>query len=361
MNTNNEFQLIWEYNLLRTFVRHVFMATCDPYGKLNIRNLKYIYGDGKAKDKDCEPSVSFILNNAIGIMKEEDPNDGKKEVAKEILPCMFLKGMVNYSDQDSEGTIFKEYAGANNLGKFVAELPEIRTVCELDENIDKVIDFILLIKSHELSSLGKYNICGHSILTIAAHLLNLMKESGYAVKSDFKLPESDPQKVLDTLPKPNREIVEVNKYLHRGSKQANKKPHDITTDTHGCVWYTDNKGLRHKWMHHGFDLSDMSETDYTDTFSDMDEEARETYQINQLFTLILDTDEYFVRGVIVPMMAAYIGCDQLFELKQDKNADVHLNRLYDLVKEQIDVNDHKSVLDYMSKEKFMISALLPNE
>lgn len=25
MNTNNEFQLIWEYNLVRTFVRHVFM------------------------------------------------------------------------------------------------------------------------------------------------------------------------------------------------------------------------------------------------------------------------------------------------------------------------------------------------
>ena len=61
------------------------------------------------------------------------------------------------------------------------------------------------------------------------------------------------------------------------------------------------------------------------------------------------------------MMAAYIGCDQLFELKQDKNADVHLNRLYHMVKEQIDVNDHKAVLDYMSKVKFMISALLPNE
>ena len=32
-----------------------------------------------------------------------------------------------------------------------------------------------------------------------------------------------------------------------------------------------------------------------------------------------------------------------------------------MVKEQIDVNDHKAVLDYMSKVKFMISALLPNE
>ncbi len=337
MKTNNEFQLIWEYNLLRTFVRHVFMATCDPYGKLNIRNLKYIYGDGKAKDKGCEPSVSSILNNAIGIMKEEDPNDGKKEVAKEILPCMFLKGMVNYSDQDSEEMIFKEYAGANNLGKFVAELPEIRNVCELDENIDKVIDFILLIKSHELSSLGKYSICGYSIQNIAKHLLNLMKASGYAVKSNFKLPESNPSYiVLSTLPKPNREIVKMDEYPHWWNG------HEVEES----IWEMFNR------------LKNLTDGDI---LIDEDTEAECIYESNQLFTLLLDTDEYFVRGVIVPMMAAYIGCDQLFELKQDKNADVHLNRLYDLVKEQIDVNDHESVLDYMSKVKFMISALLPNE
>ena len=61
------------------------------------------------------------------------------------------------------------------------------------------------------------------------------------------------------------------------------------------------------------------------------------------------------------MMAAYIGCDHLFELKQDKDADDHLDRLYDMVEEQIDVNDHKAVLDYMSKVKFMIPALLPEK
>lgn len=361
MNTSNEFQLIWEYNLLRTFVRHVFMVTCDPYGKLNNRNLKYIYGDGKAKDEGYEPSVSCILNDAIGIMKGVDPNDEKKEVAKEILPCMFLNGMVSYSDKDSEETIFKEYAGANNLAKFVAELPEIRNVRELDENIDKVIDFILLIKSHELSSLGKYNIRGYSIQTIAEHLLNLTEASDCVVKSNFKLPESDPNIVLSTLPKPNREIVKASEYPHWCRERDDKTPHDITTDTHGCEWYIDSRGCRHKVMHHDFNLSSMSDTDWTGPFADADQEAECIYESNQLFTLLLDTDEYFVRGVIVPMMAAYVGCDQLFELEQDKNAEDHLDRLYNMVNEQIDVNDHKAVLDYMSKVKFMISALLPNE
>lgn len=344
MNISNEFQLIWEYNLLRTFVRHVFMVTCDPYGKLNNRNLKYIYGDGKAKDEGCEPSVSSILNNAIGIMSEGYYDYDKKEIAKEILPCMFLNGMVNYPDQKSEETIFKEYEGANNLAKFVAELPEIRNVCELDENIDTVIDFILLIKSHELSSLGKYNICGYSIQTIAEHLLNLMTASGYAVKSDFKLPESDPNIVLSTLPKPNREIVKVNEYPHWRIEEANDSCNGQTTKT----------------CENPFDMSGMSD-DWTDALSDRDLEAVTTYESNQLFTLLLDTDDYFVRGMIVPMMAAYVGCGQLSELRQDKNADVHLKRLYGMVKEQIDVNEHKAVLDYMSKVKFMIPALLPNE
>lgn len=363
MNTSNEFQLIWEYNLLRTFVRHVFMVTCDHYGKLNNRNLKYIYGDGKAKDEGCEPSVSSILNNAIGIMSEGYYGYDKKEIAKEILPCMFLNGMVSYSDRDSEETIFKEYAGANNfdLAKFVAELPEIRNVCELDENIDEVIDFILLVKSHELSSLGKYSICGHSIQTIAEHLLNLMTASGYAVKSDFKLPKSDPNIVLSSLPKPNREIVKVNEYPHWCHELTDKKPHDITTDTHGCEWYIDSKGYRHKVMHHDFDMSGKSEVDWTDKFADEDQEAECIYESNKLLILLLDTDDYFVRGMIVPMMAAYVGCGQLSELRQDKNADVHLKRLYGMVKEQIDVNEHKAVLDYMSKVKFMIPALLPNE
>lgn len=337
MNTNNEFQLIWEYNLVRTFVRHVFMATCDPYEKLNNRNLKYIYGDGKAKDEGCEPSVSSILNNAIGIMSEGYNDDDKKGIAKEILPCMFLKGMVNYSGQNSEETIFKEYSAAISLGKFVAELPEIRNVGEFDGNVDKVVDFILCVKSHELSSLGKYSICGYSIQTIAEHLLNLMTASGYAVKSDFKLPESDPITVLDTLPKPNREIVKVNEYPHWCSGQTTKAD--------------DNP----------FDMSRMNVIDWTDVSADMDWEAEITYCSNQLFTLLLDTDDYFVRGVIVPMMAAYIGCDHLFELKQDKDADDHLDRLYDMVEEQIDVNDHKAVLDYMSKVKFMIPTLLPEK
>ena len=226
--------MIWEYNLVRTFVRHVFMATCDPYGKLNNRNLKYIYGDGKAKDEGCEPSVSSILNNAIGIMSEGYNDDDKKGIAKEILPCMFLKGMVNYSGQNSEETIFKEYSAAISLGKFVAELPEIRNVGEFDGNFDKVVDFILCVKSHELSSLGKYSICGYSIQTIAEHLLNLMTASGYAVKSDFKLPESDPNIVLSTLQKPNREIVKADKYPLWCHDLTDKKPHDITTDTHGC-------------------------------------------------------------------------------------------------------------------------------
>lgn len=114
-------------------------------------------------------------------------------------------------------------------------------------------------------------------------------------------------------------------------------------------------------MHHGFDLSGMDEIDWTDTMSDADLEDECINESNKLFTLLLDSDDYFVRGVIVPMMAAYVGCDHLFELKQDKNADVHLNRLYDMVKEQIDVNDHKAVLDYMSKVKFMIPALLPKK
>ena len=340
MNTYNEFQLIWEYNLLRTFVRHICMVTCDPYGKLNNRNLKYIYGDGKAKDEGCEPSESCILNNAIGVMSESYYDDkAKKEIVKEILPCMFLKGLVIYSDQNSEEEIFKDNY---QLGKFATELPEIRNVGEFDDNLDKVVDFTLCVKSHELSSLGKYSICGHSILTIADHLLNLMKDSGYAVKSDFKLPESESYvDILYTLPEPNPDTIIVNEYPHWRSKEANDSCNGQTTKT-------------------GFDLSG-DDIDYTNWMSDADQEAVEIAYSNQLFTLLLDSDDYFVRGVIVPMMAAYIGCDHLFELKQDKNADVHLNRLYDMVKEQIDVNDHKSVLDYMSKVKFMISALLPNE
>lgn len=191
-----------------------------------------------------------------------------------------------------------------------------------------------------------------------------MTASGYAVKSDFKLPESDPNIVLSTLQKPNREIVEADKYPHWCHDLTDKKPHDITTDTHGCEWYIDSKGCRHKVMHHGFDLSDMSDVDYTDTFADMDDNALfQSYSkaIYEKFKDSKNSDEYFVRGVIVPMMAAYIGCDHLFELKQDKDADDHLDRLYDMVEEQIDVNDHKAVLDYMSKVKFMIPTLLPEK
>lgn len=108
----------------------------------------------------------------------------------------------------------------------------------------------------------------------------------------------------------------------------------------------------------------MSDTDYTDTFADMDDNALfQSYSkaIYEKFKDSKNSDEYFVRGVIVPMMAAYIGCDHLFELKQDKDADDHLDRLYDMVEEQIDVNDHKAVLDYMSKVKFMIPTLLPEK
>lgn len=336
MNTSNEFQLIWEYNLLRTFVRHVFMVTWDPYGKLNNRNLKYIHGDGKAKDEGCEPSVSCILKKAIGIMAKEsnDKENAQKNIPEEYLPCMFFKGMVNYPDKNSEKTIFEKYAAANDLGKFVTELPEIRNISELDGNIDTVVDFIHLVKSNDLSPLGKYSICGHSIQAIATHFLNLIKTSGYAAKSDFKLPKSEPNTTaLDTLANPNREIIKVMEYPHWRCGQA------TTSET-------------------PFDLSGNI-IDWTDIFSDIDCEEISIYQSNQLFTLLLDTDDYFVRGVIVPMMAAYVGCDQLFESEQDRNADVHLNRLYDMVKEQIDVNDHKSVLDYMSKVKFMIPALLP--
>lgn len=301
MNTNNEFQLIWEYNLLRTFVRNVFMVIWNPVEE---SNKEYIYSNANMKDIDYNSSVPFILNHAIGLRIKEDSNTSKDL-------NMFFKDIVNYSSQDSEEIAFEAFRYIGDSVEFVIEPPKIRSVCEFDSNIHKIVGFIQRVKSCELLSSDKYSIFGYSIQTIANHFLNLTKTSGYTVKSDSTITELDLQ----------------------------KEPSNSDT------------------KENPFDMSNMSESDFTDIFADMDETAENIHQ----FTLLLDTDEYFVRGVIVPMMAAYIGCDHLFELKQDKNADVHLNRLYDMVKEQIDVNDHKSVLDYMSKVKFMISALLPNE
>lgn len=49
MNTNNEFQLIWEYNLLRTFVRHVFMATWNEKEGINEENVLNLDIEGLLK------------------------------------------------------------------------------------------------------------------------------------------------------------------------------------------------------------------------------------------------------------------------------------------------------------------------
>ena len=302
MNTNNEFQLIWEYNLLRTFVRHIFMVIWNPDEKSN--NKEYIYSNADMKGIGYKSTVPFILNHAIGIRIKENSNTPKDL-------NMFFKDIVNYSSQNSEETAFEALTHIGDSEKFVIESPEIRNVCEFDSNIHKIVDFIQRVKSCELLSSDKYSIFGYSIQTIANHILNLMKTSGYTVKSDSTITEQDSQ----------------------------KEPSNSDT----------KEGP--------FDMTNMSDSDFTDTFADMDETAENIHQ----FTLLLDTDEYFVRGVIVPMMAAYVGCDQLFELEQDKNAEDHLDRLYNMVNEQIDVNDHKAVLDYMSKVKFMISALLPNE
>lgn len=314
MNTTNEFQLIWEYNLLRTFVRHIFMATWNENVGINEENVLNL-------DLDIER----LLKN----------------------PPSFFEGQVEYN-QVKDDVKDKDPSWKIAMGVYVGLLPEINNTEELYSS-DIALDFMLRVRSYDLSYLRDCAIFNHKIQSIADDFLKL---------SNTDINE-DPGALLsvDTIK------GDVDK-LYETVKDVNNAPRDFRIDTHGREWYTDHKGCLHRIMHHDFDLSSMSAVDYTDTFADIDDNAKlQSYskEIYKKFNDSKNSDEYFVRGVIVPMMAAYVGCDHLFELKQDKNADVHLDRLYDMVKEQIDVNDHKSVLDYMSKVKFMISALLPNE
>lgn len=316
MNTNNEFQLIWEYNLLRTFVRHVFMATWNEKEGINEENVLNLDIEGLLKNPSTEENS-------------------------------FFEGQVKYIPTKFE--IKDNYElWQTAIGVYVGLLPEINNTKELHSS-DIALDFMLRVRSYDLSYLRDCAIFNHKIQSIADDFLKL---------SNTDINE-DPGALLsiDTI---KGDVVDIYKTM----KDVNNAPRDIRIDTHGREWYTDHRGCLHRIMHHDFNFSGMSDTDYTDTFADMDDNALfQSYSkaIYEKFKDSKNSDEYFVRGVIVPMMAAYIGCDQLFELKQDKNADVHLNRLYYMVEEQIDVNDHKAVLDYMSKVKFMISALLPNE
>ncbi len=316
MNTNNEFQLIWEYNLLRTFVRHVFMATWNEKEGINEENVLNLDIEGLLKNPSTEENS-------------------------------FFEGQVKYIPTKFE--IKDNYElWQTAIGVYVGLLPEINNTKELHSS-DIALDFMLRVRSYDLSYLRDCAIFNHKIQSIADDFLKL---------SNTDINE-DPGALLsiDTI---KGDVVDIYKTM----KDVNNAPRDIRIDTHGREWYTDHRGCLHRIMHHDFNFSGMSDTDYTDTFADMDDNVLfQSYSkaIYEKFKDSKNSDEYFVRGVIVPMMAAYIGCDQLFELKQDKNADVHLNRLYYMVKEQIDVNDHKAVLDYMSKVKFMISALLPNE
>lgn len=59
MNTNNEFQLIWEYNLLRAFVRHVFMATWNEKEGINEENVLNLDIEGLLKNPSTEEN-SFL-------------------------------------------------------------------------------------------------------------------------------------------------------------------------------------------------------------------------------------------------------------------------------------------------------------
>lgn len=318
MNTSNEFQLIWEYNLLRTFVRHVFMVTWNE--KIGI------------DDED-------VLNLNIAKLKNNPPAEDNS----------FFEGQVEYNPekQDDKGQWRQEDKGQcwkTAIGIYVGSLPEIKDTKELN-NSDIALDFMLRVRSYDLSYLRSCNIFNRSIQSIADDFLKLsntdISENPGAVLSFDTIDTKAPTVLYDRI------------------NNINNTPRDIRTDTHGREWYTDHRGRLHRIMHHDFDMSSMSDTDYTDAADDENYNAECSTYSKEIHKKFKDTDDYFVRGVIVPMMAAYVGCDQLFESEQDKNADVHLNRLYDMVNEQIDVNDHKSVLDYMSKVKFMIPALLP--
>jgi len=313
MNTNNEFQLIWEYNLVRTFVRHVFMTTWNKNIGINEENVLNLNIEGLLKNPSTEENSFF-------------------EGQVKYIPTKFEK-------KDN----YKLWQTA--IGVYVGSLPEINNTEELYSS-DIALDFMLRVRSYDLSYLRDCAIFNHKIQSIADDFLKL---------SNTDINE-DPGELLsiDTI---KGDVVDIYKTM----KDVNNAPRDFRIDTHGREWYTDYRGRLHRIMHHGFDFSGMSDIDYTDILSDSDDIALFQSYSKAIYEKFKDSDKYFVRGVIVPMMAAYVGCDRLFELKQDKNADVHLNRLYDMVKEQLDVNDHKAVLDYMSKVKFMISALLPNE
>ena len=316
MNTNNEFQLIWEYNLVRTFVRHVFMATWNEKEGINEENVLNLDIEGLLKNPSTEENS-------------------------------FFEGQVKYIPTKFE--IKDNYElWQTAIGVYVGLLPEINNTKELHSS-DIALDFMLRVRSYDLSYLRDCAIFNHKIQSIADDFLKL---------SNTDINE-DPGALLsiDTI---KGDVVDIYKTM----KDVNNAPRDIRIDTHGREWYTDHRGCLHRIMHHDFNFSGMSDTDYTDTFADMDDnDLFQSYSkaIYEKFKDSKNSDEYFVRGVIVPMMAAYIGCDHLFELKQDKDADDHLDRLYDMVEEQIDVNDHKAVLDYMSKVKFMIPTLLPEK
>ena len=318
MNTTNEFQLIWEYNLLRTFVRHIFMATWNENVGINEENV-----------------LNLDILDIKGLL-ENPPTEENS----------FFECQVEYN-QVKDDVKDKDPSWKIAMGVYVGLLPEINNTQEL-HNSDIALDFMLRVRSYDLSYLRDCAIFNHKIQSIADDFLKL---------SNTDINEN-PGALLSV------DTVKGAAELYETVKDVNNAPRDFRIDTHGREWYTDHKGCLHRIMHHDFDFNGMSDIDYTDTFSDIDANALfESYskEIYKKFNDSKNSDEYFVRGVIVPMMAAYVGCDHLFEPEQDKNADVHLYRLYGMVKEQIDVNDHKAVLDYMSKVKFMISALLPNE
>lgn len=202
MNTNNEFQLIWEYNLLRTFVRHVFMATWNEKEGINEENVLNLDIEGLLKNPSTEENS-------------------------------FFEGQVKYIPTKFE--IKDNYElWQTAIGVYVGLLPEINNTKELHSS-DIALDFMLRVRSYDLSYLRDCAIFNHKIQSIADDFLKL---------SNTDINE-DPGALLsiDTI---KGDVVDIYKTM----KDVNNAPRDIRIDTHGREWYTDHRGCLHRIMHH---------------------------------------------------------------------------------------------------------------
>ena len=285
-----------DYNLLRTFVRHIFMLIWEPYYLTPEEQILRIQNVQQGKPIDAgigRPGYTFIKYYEEHFGKPEDAvgdhpaadvlnrHSGIKYNFKEFRP-LFLKDMVGFSHnagqpyspikilarEDDVQSDSETRTRLIALGKYVGDLPS--KLDPEDFDTDRAIEFMREIVNGSLSFVLDYTICGEKVLDIALRFLkSVCAGSTSSVGGSV-----------------------IQKYYNAAASDL-----------------SDLENLKPAPAGKGFDnLLDTPEIDYTAEFEYQDKMAVYNNKRDQLsrtmFESFCDTGEYFAKGFIMPMLYA---------------------------------------------------------